>query len=419
MKPLQSDRPIAILSACGSRGDVNPMTAIASELVQRGYECHVSVAEPYADVVASVGAMPNVVFDRESFDRVVSNPKFWRPLVGARQVLTEVAEKFFEPHFNLIQRLFLPGRTVLVSHPLDFASRVFREAHPDCPLSSVHLAPAMMRHPVSPPRLLPDHGWTGWVLPDGWPRLNRLTYRMGDALFLDRILAPSINRARARLAGLPKQSRIMNEWCHSPDQVLAMYPDWFAPEIAERYASERFHFVGFPLNDGINENECDELLPTDRPLLVTTGSAHHGDLNFLSRVATLCSQENVPVVWCCPSNPNVTIDLPNVRTVGYIPLGKWLPQCRAIIHHGGIGTTSRAIAAGIPQIVRALAFDQFDNAQRVERLGKGVWLRRDQDLTSVMLHGLDESFSHTTDCRPGSASRIAARHIVSLLKSRK
>ena len=49
-----------------------------------------------------------------------------------------------------------------------------------------------------------------------------------------------------------------------------------------------------------------------------------------------------------------------------------LPRCRAIVHHGGIGTTSKAFAAGIPQLVLPLAHDQHDNAARVERLKAGL-----------------------------------------------
>ena len=42
------------------------------------------------------------------------------------------------------------------------------------------------------------------------------------------------------------------------------------------------------------------------------------------------------------------------------------------MHHGGIGTTSKAFAAGIPQLVIPLAHDQHDNAARVERLHAGL-----------------------------------------------
>ena len=42
------------------------------------------------------------------------------------------------------------------------------------------------------------------------------------------------------------------------------------------------------------------------------------------------------------------------------------------MHHGGIGTTAEALRAGVPQVIVALAYDQFDNAARVEALGAGA-----------------------------------------------
>ncbi|MCI0358401.1 MAG: hypothetical protein L0211_07960, partial [Planctomycetaceae bacterium] len=44
------------------------------------------------------------------------------------------------------------------------------------------------------------------------------------------------------------------------------------------------------------------------------------------------------------------------------------------VHHGGIGTSAQAMAAGVPQLIMALAHDQYDNADRIQRLGIGNWL---------------------------------------------
>jgi glycosyltransferase (activator-dependent family) len=41
----------------------------------------------------------------------------------------------------------------------------------------------------------------------------------------------------------------------------------------------------------------------------------------------------------------------NVRTVDYLPLNQLLPSCSAIIHHGGGGTLSAAVAHRVPQLV--------------------------------------------------------------------
>jgi hypothetical protein len=53
------------------------------------------------------------------------------------------------------------------------------------------------------------------------------------------------------------------------------------------------------------------------------------------------------------------------------PLGHLLPLSALLVHHGGIGTTARALQAGIAQVVVPFAFDQPDNAVRVEALGAG------------------------------------------------
>jgi len=65
---------------------------------------------------------------------------------------------------------------------------------------------------------------------------------------------------------------------------------------------------------------------------------------------------------------------PLPRVVRHVPFARFqelLPLCAAVVHHGGIGTTAGALAAGTPQLVLPLAWDQPDNAARVRRLGAG------------------------------------------------
>ena len=50
-------------------------------------------------------------------------------------------------------------------------------------------------------------------------------------------------------------------------------------------------------------------------------------------------------------------------------MSRLLPHCAAIVHHGGVGTTAQGFAAGIPQLIMPMAFDQPDNAARAIRLG--------------------------------------------------
>ncbi|HEX8189169.1 MAG TPA: nucleotide disphospho-sugar-binding domain-containing protein, partial [Pyrinomonadaceae bacterium] len=56
--------------------------------------------------------------------------------------------------------------------------------------------------------------------------------------------------------------------------------------------------------------------------------------------------------------------------------GELLPRARAVVHQGGIGTTAQGLRAGIPALVVPFSHDQFDNADRVARVGAGRALPR-------------------------------------------
>jgi UDP:flavonoid glycosyltransferase YjiC (YdhE family) len=79
-----------------------------------------------------------------------------------------------------------------------------------------------------------------------------------------------------------------------------------------------------------------------------------------------------------------------VHHFDYLPFSLALPRVRALVHHGGIGTSSQALAAGAPQLVRPLAYDQFDNAHRLERLGAARTLSPARYRAPAVAAALDE-----------------------------
>jgi sterol 3beta-glucosyltransferase len=64
----------------------------------------------------------------------------------------------------------------------------------------------------------------------------------------------------------------------------------------------------------------------------------------------------------------------------------WLfPRVRAVIHHGGFGTTAAALTAGVPAVVIPHIIDQLYWAQRVVELGAGPQFIHRADLNSQRL----------------------------------
>jgi rhamnosyltransferase subunit B len=100
----------------------------------------------------------------------------------------------------------------------------------------------------------------------------------------------------------------------------------------------------------------------------------------------------------------------NVLWLPYVPLRTLLPHAAALVHHGGIGTMAEALRAGVPQLVVPLAYDQFDNGARVERLQAGRalagWRARPRRL-ALALAALLRSDAIRAGCAD-VAGRIAA-----------
>src|SRR5262249_15893310 len=79
-------------------------------------------------------------------------------------------------------------------------------------------------------------------------------------------------------------------------------------------------------------------------------------------------------------------------------------HCAAVVHHGGGGTTAQALSVGVPQLILPPAWGQFDNAQRVERLGAGKWPRARQRGSADLGEGPAPPFASP----PRAARRAAA-----------
>ena len=62
---------------------------------------------------------------------------------------------------------------------------------------------------------------------------------------------------------------------------------------------------------------------------------------------------------------------PTVIAVRDVPHEWLLPRMRAVVHHGGAGTTGAALRAGVPSIIAPLGFDQPYWGRRVAELGVG------------------------------------------------
>src|SRR6185369_13984595 len=78
-----------------------------------------------------------------------------------------------------------------------------------------------------------------------------------------------------------------------------------------------------------------------------------------------------------------------IIAVDYAPFESLLERACAMVHHGGVGTTSQGLRAGIPTLIVPFAFDQPDNAAHAARLGGSRTLPRPEYRAARVAQELD------------------------------
>lgn len=114
-------------------------------------------------------------------------------------------------------------------------------------------------------------------------------------------------------------------------------------------------------------------------------------LSILEKALTLA---NAQAILTIPSKWHGEIKSKNIFPVEYISHDWLYKNVKVAIHHGGAGTTSASLHAGIPTITLPLAIDQFFWGERTRKIGVGPKPIPQRKLTAEKLaHAIDIALS--------------------------
>lgn len=353
-----------LIVAAGSHGDVLPFIGLGRELRRRGHEVCLLASGVFSTMAAEAGLAFAEVTSEAEYRRLLSD----RDGTDPRKGLVLLAQAVMDSQRRcvaVLERACEPGRTLIVGSSLAWAARLVGERH-RVPVATVHLAPSWFRSNHRAPAIGP----LGHL--DGAPAfVKRLIWRIMDRRMLDPLFAVPFNALRAE-HGLPPVSRPFHQWIHEGDLTLGFFPDWFAPPQPDWPAGLRLS--GFALYD----HGQDQPLPPEvarfvaagePPVAFTAGTANASSHAFFADSVQACRLSGRRGLLLTQDAAQLPAGLPpQVAHFGYVPFKALLPRLAALVHHGGIGTTSQALLAGVPQLVRPMGFDQFDNALRVREL---------------------------------------------------
>jgi UDP:flavonoid glycosyltransferase YjiC (YdhE family) len=334
-----------VLACCGMRGDVEPFAAVGRELLRRGHDVHMAVPPNLVGFAESVGLEAvgygldwSVIMEVSNnfWSNVFRNS--WRIQNQVRFVREtwELAAGCWGEMSSTLTSLADGADLVFTGQSFEAVAANVAEYH-DIPLATLHYAPIRLN---------------GELLPSLPAPLVRSAITVNDWLF--RCLTKKIEDAQRRELGLPKATGPFPRRITERGSLeIQAYDEVCFPGLAAEWAkwNGQRPFVG-PLTMELQTDADDE-------------------------VASWIAAGTPPIYFGFGSisvgSPGDVPHFDHVKVVGAINFAATFPACRAVVHHGGSGTTAAGLRAGVPTLIlQQLAGDQPFWAAAVKRLKVGT-----------------------------------------------
>jgi rhamnosyltransferase subunit B len=387
-----------ILNTFGSFGDIHPYMAIAMELQRRGHLPVIATMEIYREKVTGAGlefvpVRPDIPQPKEQDSELIE--KIMEPKTGPRFLMEEVVFPAVRDSYEDLLPA-VAGADLLITHPAAPAGPLVGRKT-GMPWISTVLAPLSFISAYDPP------------VPPYWQWTRKLSVLgpgvMGFLLNLSKssYKAKAVTEFRDEL-GLEDHGNPMFEGQHSPLRVLALFSEVFAkpqPDWPPQTA-----VTGFCFYDGHHQTalapELSRFLENGTPPIVFTlgSSAVWVARDFFRESIEAARHLGRRAVLLIGDERNMPGSLPEgVIAVDYAPYQSLLPAACAVVHHGGVGTTSQGLLAGVPTLIVPFAFDQSDNAEHARRLGTSRTLYRKNYVAQRVAKELNELLTQPSYAR--------------------
>jgi UDP:flavonoid glycosyltransferase YjiC (YdhE family) len=350
------------LAVHGTRGDVEPCAAVGLELLRRGHEVCIAVPPDSLGLVESAG-LAAVAYgpgaqEAEDFVR-----NFWKnqtPIKALRAAIEYFSQAWAEMGTTLTS--LAHGADLLLTGMIQQGLAANVAEYYDIPLAVLDYFPARVNGQLIP--MLPSR-FTRSAISAFWWLHWRVTKPADDAL--------------RRELGLPKatgpSTRRITE--HGSLEIQA-YDELYFPGLAAEWAEwdGRRPFVG-ALTMELATDADDEVLSWiaagTPPIYFGFGSMPvRSPADTVAMFSAACMQLGERALICTGANDFTHVPhFDHVKVVGALNHAAIFPSCRAVVHHGGAGTTAAGMRAGIPTLILWIRVDQPIWAAQVKRLKVG------------------------------------------------
>ncbi len=368
-----------LMSSAGTRGDVQPVLALALEVRALGHDVRLCVPPNFVDWVGGHG-----------FDAVPMGVAMRAPRPGATPA---PVPDLITDQFDTLAAAVKGCDVVLGANAHQYAARSVAERE-GLPYVGALYAPVALPSAEHPPPPAPGRAWEpggpaeharGWAdTAAAWnaralERVNHNRERLGLAAIGDVLRHNLTDRpwlaADATLGPAPADADVVQTGA------------WLLPDPAPLPPRLEAFLAGGdpPVYAGFGSMP----MPPDTARTVVAAARAAGRRVVLSEG------------W---AGLGVVDDAPDCIAVGDVNQQALFPRVAVAVHHGGAGTTVAAARAGVPQVVVPLFSDQFYWAARVSALGIGTALAPGALGAGALAGALDEALRPGVEERAGGTA---------------
>lgn len=362
------------LASYGTRGDVEPCVAVGLELQRRGHEVHVAVSPDLVGFAESAG-LATVPYGpdtqvwsgahRDFWRRFFSN--FWKiqEVIKLSREMREIGESVIQFWDEITTTLtsLADGADLLVTF-LNFEQPAANVAeYYDIPLATLHVSPARAN---------------GHMLPFLSSRLGR--YALTVFEWTNWRGVKKFDDAQRRQLSLPKAEHSAPRRITERGSLeIQAYEELCFAGLAAEWAkwNDQRPFVGaltMELTTDTDDEVASWIAAGTPPIFFGFGSTPvKSAADTLAMISAACAALGERALVCSAlSEFSDAPDFDHVKVVDTVNFATVFPTCRAVVHHGGMGTISAGLRAGVPMLILWTALDQAIWASRVKRLKVGI-----------------------------------------------
>ena len=372
-----------LISSIGSRGDVQPVIALAVEFKKRGHGAIACVAPNFKEWAESFGVTCFPIGpDLERLTAGAGAPKGAKP---AAEQLQQLAAHTVRLQFPVLMEAARDCDLIVAAGALQLATRSVAESL-KIPYVFAAYCPAVLPSPSHPPPKMGTH--YSQTLPAD---VNRSLWLEEEASW-NKLFGAALNDERAKLKLEPVENVQRHIFTDRPwlaaDPVLAPAGLTTDLQISQSGA--------WLLRDrsSLPQRVADFLAGGAPPVYFGFGSmrGREGQSRTLIEAARSLGLRSILLKgW---GNLALIDDGSDCLVVDGVSHDELLPHVAAVVHHGGAGTTTAAARAGRGQVVVPHLYDQYYWGHRIAELRIGVVGPAPDDLTvSAMAAAIQESMS--------------------------